>query len=151
MDGPFVARIFCWLRQVVWSGHVFGLLTRFMTAGPDGYRGLGSLHCGALLRRDDVSEFPNPGPDHFAVASICSLRGLRSGVAAFPERVCRRVCVRVVSGGQGLRLWVGGLPVSLARDQHSPSDPRGLGRLREYGDLDRTPGQNAALPWCGAA
>src|SRR5437763_17069896 len=42
---PLLQGFFCWLRRVVWSGHVFGLLTRFMTAGPDGYRGLGSLHC----------------------------------------------------------------------------------------------------------
>ncbi len=31
------------------------------TAGPDGLRGSGSQHCGALLMRDDETECPDPG------------------------------------------------------------------------------------------
>jgi hypothetical protein len=27
------------------------------------------------VMRDDVSEFPNPGPEHFAAAAFCSLPG----------------------------------------------------------------------------
>jgi hypothetical protein len=45
-----------------------------LTAGPDGLRGSGSKHRGALVRRDDTAECPDPGPDHFAVAAWCSLR-----------------------------------------------------------------------------
>jgi hypothetical protein len=45
-----------------------------LTAGPDGLRGSGSEHCGALWGRDDEAECPDPGPDHFAVAACCSLR-----------------------------------------------------------------------------
>ena len=30
------------------------------TAGPDGLRGSGSQHCGALLMRDDETECPDP-------------------------------------------------------------------------------------------
>ena len=51
-----------------------------LTAGPDGLRGSGSEHCGALVRRDDITECPDPGPDHFAVAAWCSLR-LSGGIA----------------------------------------------------------------------
>jgi len=43
---------------------------RCMTAGHDGLRGSGSQHCGALGWRDDAAEFPDPGPDHFAVAFL---------------------------------------------------------------------------------
>jgi len=65
-----------------------------LTAGPDGLRGPGSEHCGALWRRDDEAECPDPGPNHFAVAAWCSLRlsgeesrrgdGVRSGTAVAP-------------------------------------------------------------------
>ena len=48
----------------------------FVTAGPDGLRGTASLHCGALLKRDDASECAVPGPDLCAVAAFCSLLGL---------------------------------------------------------------------------
>ena len=51
-----------------------------LTAGPDGLRGSGSKHRGALVRRDDRTECPDPGPDHFAVAAWCSLR-LSGGIA----------------------------------------------------------------------
>src|SRR5439155_5531952 len=74
MDGPRWARSFCIVGTR--SGAVMypACLRGRMTAGPDGFRGLGSQHCGALAWRDDVSECPNPGPDHFAVAAFCSLR-----------------------------------------------------------------------------
>ncbi|MGO9005236.1 MAG: hypothetical protein ACLQIQ_05420, partial [Beijerinckiaceae bacterium] len=44
-----------------------------MTAGPDGLRGLGSKHWGALRYAMTYRGCPNPGPDHFAVAAFCSL------------------------------------------------------------------------------
>ena len=75
-----------------WSGAVMypACWRGRLTAGPDGLRGSGSEHCGALLRRDDKTECPDPGPDHCAVAAWCSLRlsgrvarrGV--GVAGFP-------------------------------------------------------------------
>ena len=40
-----------------------------MTAGHDGYRGSGSQHRGAPLKRDDETECPDTGPEHFTVAS----------------------------------------------------------------------------------
>jgi hypothetical protein len=43
---------------------------RYMTAGHDGCCGSGSQHCGALVWRDDEADFPDPGPDHFAVAVL---------------------------------------------------------------------------------
>src|SRR5713226_926167 len=59
-----------------WSGAVMypACWRGRLSAGPDGLRGSGSEHCGALLRRDDEAECRDPGPDHFAVAAWCSLR-----------------------------------------------------------------------------
>jgi hypothetical protein len=52
-----------------------------LTAGPDGFRGSGSKHCGALLMRDDEAECPDPGPGLCAVAACCSLLGDRPEMA----------------------------------------------------------------------
>ena len=102
---PSLQGIFQRLWLEVWSGHVFGLLTRFMTAGPDGFRGLGSLHRGALLKRDDGSECPNPGPDLFAVAAVLLL--------ASSPTLRRRLVGKGLSGSTGLSLFSRGLGLRL--------------------------------------
>src|SRR5208282_162604 len=99
---------------------------------------------GALLKRDDGSECPNPGPDLFAVAAVLLL--------ASSPTLRRRLVGKGLSGSTGLSLFSRGLglrlgtPIGLARSQDGPGDPGGLGRLRQHGDLDRATGEDAALP-----
>ena len=71
MDGPCLARGFsaalaCGLGAVMYPACRRGR----KTAGHDGLRGSGSRHCGALERRDDETEYPDPGPDLGAVAAF---------------------------------------------------------------------------------
>ena len=86
-----------------WSGAVMypACWRGRLSAGPDGLRGSGSEHGGALLRRDDEAECRDPGPDHFAVAAWCSLR------------VSGRMARRGEGGGSGAEAgsflcWTGG-------------------------------------------
>ena len=161
----------------VWSGHVFGLLMRSVTAGPDGLRGLGSQHCGALLMRDDGSERPNPGPDRFAVAAFCSLPDhcpITSGRRV--ERRCRSFAASGLSqscaSGSAewswlrllLRLWVTHQrypqPIrprrsaAVARSRRRPGSPRRRGRFSPPAPAPPLSsaaalGCRAAMPWRG--
>src|SRR6266849_6281622 len=86
-----------------WSGAVMypACWRGRLSAGPDGLRGSGCEHGGALLRRDDEAECRDPGPDHFAVAAWCSLR------------VSGRMARRGEGGGSGAEAgsflcWTGG-------------------------------------------
>ena len=189
-----------------WSGAVMypACWCGLLTAGPDGLRGSGSKHRGALLRRDDRTECPDPGPDHFAVAAWCSLRlsgrMARRGVgiagfslaipgsspgttSRFPvDRRCFLVRPSPVSSSRPERhrapragavkplppeaarsgldgastaldwLGRGGYRLAVARTggEHGPGDAGGLGGLRQHRDLDRTAGEDAALPRGGA-
>src|SRR5216683_2965675 len=92
-----------------WSGAVMypACWRGRLSAGPDGLRGSGSEHGGALLRRDDEAECRDPGPDHFAVAAWCSLR------------VSGRMAGRGEGGGSGAEAgsflcWTGGTFAALA-------------------------------------
>ena len=94
----FLAALACGLGAVMYPACRRGR----KTAGHDGLRGSGSRHCGALERRDDETEYPDPGPDLCAVAAFCSLPDhgpITSGRRV--ERRCRRSLA--ASGLSGLR------------------------------------------------
>jgi hypothetical protein len=60
----------------------------------------------ARLRREGGAEFPDPGPDHFAVVVIGSLRSFPSIDRANEGNGKKRSACRLASSGGGSRVWL---------------------------------------------
>lgn len=73
--GNLVALAFGWEQS-------FGLLVRSDDRWPRWETRIGLQALRRDRWRDDKTECPNPGPDHFAVAALCSLPGDRPQAAA---------------------------------------------------------------------
>ncbi len=136
---PPLRRRFWRRRRLDWSGHVFGLLSAAHGRWPRWVSRIGFPASRHALRRDDGADCPDLGPDHFAVASIGSLRSLPSIGFDRRKRGVRLADARALGGGRGPDV-VG------ARGEDRPGDPRALGGLRQNRRLHRPAGENAALP-----